>query len=97
MVYTQEADQAAEFCFPDQLARIYIYYLSPKGISFRDYCNKKNWGITLEIPLAGFLSINFWHGSNQRFFWNDQKSILLSNARCLLDEFAPSDLKETFS
>lgn len=24
MVYTQEADQAAEFCFPDQLARIYI-------------------------------------------------------------------------
>jgi hypothetical protein len=69
----QEADQAAGFCFPDQLARIYIYYLSPKGISFRDYCNKKNWGITLEIPLAGFLSINFWHESNQRFFGMTKK------------------------
>jgi hypothetical protein len=50
-----------------------IYYLSPKGISFRDYCNKKNWSITLEIPLAGFLSINCWHESNQRFFGMTKK------------------------
>lgn len=97
MVYTQEADQAAEFCFPDQLAQIYIYYLSPKGISFRDYCNKKNWGITLEIPLAGFLSINFWHGNNQRFFGMTKKHLALECKMFLLDDFAPSDLKETFS
>jgi hypothetical protein len=74
MVYTQEeADQAAEFCFPDQLARIYILS-EPKGHFIpRYYCNKKNWGITLEIPLAGFLSINFWHESNQRFFGMTRK------------------------
>lgn len=50
------------------------YYLSPKGISFRDYC-KKNWGITPTRNTAGYLSINFWH-EQSKVLRDDQKYLV---------------------
>ena len=50
------------------------YYLSPKGISFRDYCIK-NWGITSTRNTAAFLSINFWH-EQSKVLRDDQKYLV---------------------
>jgi hypothetical protein len=74
MVYTQEADQAAEFCFPDQLARIYIYYLSPKSISFRDITATKRTGAShLKYRWLDFCRLISGTGAIKGFFGMTKK------------------------
>jgi hypothetical protein len=50
------------------------YYLSPKGISFTDYCIK-NWNVTSTRNTAAFLSINFWR-EQSRVLREDQKYLV---------------------
>ena len=50
------------------------YYLSPKGISFTDYCIK-NWNVTTTRNTAAFLSINFWR-EQSKVLRDDQKYLV---------------------
>jgi hypothetical protein len=50
------------------------FYLSPKGVSFKDYC-KTRWGVTPTRNTAGLLSINFWH-EQSKILREDQKYLV---------------------